>query len=299
MRSTDIKRGFTIIELLTSITIIAILIGMLIPALRLARNTAKKASQKAQLAAMSQGLMAFKNDTGQYPPSEGFPNSNNYCGAQKLAEALLGWDLLGFHPDSNWRADGYDRNGGSLTYDPDKTRINANNIPVTLEERIGLYLSLGSANAFKLEQLFNDYGTFLDSTRYVICDSFGVRKVALAGVGKKEIVKAGTPILYYRANTSSKYELDTAIGGKGNEIYNNGDNMHLTKLGPLTANGVRSSKEHKFHDLVGPVDLYDYITDLTIWNSIGRRWPHNPDSYILISAGVDGLYGTQDDITNF
>jgi hypothetical protein len=30
-----------------------------------------------------------------------------------------------------------------------------------------------------------------------------------------------------------------------------------------------------------------------------RPWPCRPDSYILISAGVDGVYGTDDDITNF
>jgi hypothetical protein len=29
------------------------------------------------------------------------------------------------------------------------------------------------------------------------------------------------------------------------------------------------------------------------------KWPYRPDSYILISAGADGLYGTQDDVTNF
>ena len=29
------------------------------------------------------------------------------------------------------------------------------------------------------------------------------------------------------------------------------------------------------------------------------NWPYRPDSYILISAGADGLYGTGDDITNF
>jgi hypothetical protein len=32
---------------------------------------------------------------------------------------------------------------------------------------------------------------------------------------------------------------------------------------------------------------------------ISIPWPYRPDSYILISAGVDGVYGTDDDITNF
>jgi hypothetical protein len=27
--------------------------------------------------------------------------------------------------------------------------------------------------------------------------------------------------------------------------------------------------------------------------------PHNEDGYILLSAGWDGLYGTQDDVYNF
>jgi hypothetical protein len=30
-----------------------------------------------------------------------------------------------------------------------------------------------------------------------------------------------------------------------------------------------------------------------------RAQPYNPDTYILISAGRDGLYGTEDDIKNF
>jgi hypothetical protein len=30
-----------------------------------------------------------------------------------------------------------------------------------------------------------------------------------------------------------------------------------------------------------------------------RPWPYRSDSYLLISAGADGLYGTDDDIRNF
>jgi hypothetical protein len=33
--------------------------------------------------------------------------------------------------------------------------------------------------------------------------------------------------------------------------------------------------------------------------NIPGEWPVNADSYVLISAGADGLYGTADDITNF
>jgi hypothetical protein len=45
-----------------------------------------------------------------------------------------------------------------------------------------------------------------------------------------------------------------------------------------------------------PLDFYSYIRDPKV---LARAWPYRPDSYILISAGPDGLYGTNDDIRNF
>ena len=42
--------------------------------------------------------------------------------------------------------------------------------------------------------------------------------------------------------------------------------------------------------------FYNYITDPKV---AAIPWPYRPDSYILISAGADGLYGTSDDICNF
>ena len=41
--------------------------------------------------------------------------------------------------------------------------------------------------------------------------------------------------------------------------------------------------------------FYEYIRDPKI---MATPWPYRPDSYILISAGADGEYGTGDDITN-
>ena len=31
----------------------------------------------------------------------------------------------------------------------------------------------------------------------------------------------------------------------------------------------------------------------------GRVWPYNAESFILVSAGADGRYGTPDDVVNF
>ncbi|GAI17076.1 unnamed protein product, partial [marine sediment metagenome] len=100
--------GFTLAEILTVMGIIALLVGLLLPALGWVRRVARETKQKAQLTTIGLALEAFKSpdDYGDYPPSDGYDYQTgtgielNYCGAQKLAEALLGWDLLGFHPDS-------------------------------------------------------------------------------------------------------------------------------------------------------------------------------------------------------
>jgi len=287
------KSGFTLVELLTVIGIIAILLGLLVPSLSMVRKIAKETKQKAQLTTIGLALTAFKNDYGDYPPFY-YPLFSDYCGAQKLAEALLGWDLLGFHPDSAWRADGYDGGlspEGWLTYDPGKTRdIDGDGILDTLDERRGPYLELATTNAFRLSDLFGAGNTGdLAEWPYVICDVFGVKKITLAN---GETVKAGTPILYYRANTSSK----TLINDEemfDNNIYNIHDNGYLVSLGRL--------KDGTLHPLMEPSVFYSMdggVVDPKA-STPTFSWPYRPDSYILISAGADGLYGTTDDITNF
>jgi prepilin-type N-terminal cleavage/methylation domain-containing protein len=277
----DKKSAFTLVELLAVLAIIAILVSLLIPALTMVRKMAKETQQKAQITTIELAIVAFKNDYGDYPPSHGYDSSGNvdytYCGAQTLAEALVGWDLMGFHPNSAWRADGEGKNRRDETYDPDKNRDdNSDGTPDTLKERKGPYLELATADAFKLG-VFNPPSLFNPNT-FVICDVFGVTSVTIGG----KSVKAGAPILYYRANTSSK-TID-ASAAEDERIYNRKDNYLLVYY---LANGG---------PLYDPTNFYDYIRDRKVTTV---KWPSRPDSYILISAGADGLYGTRDDICNF
>ena len=281
------ETGFTLVELLVTLGIVALLAGLLVPALNVVRNTARDAKQRAQFSTIDLGLSAFKNDYGDYPFSDRFSHGTlveDYSGAQKLAEALLGWDLLGFHPNSAWRSDGLDENGGTLTYDPAQTR-DGDGVPDTLDERKDPYLELASASVFKLGDTAQYDGLFANTAplapnTFVLCDVFGAINVKLAN-GKT--VKAGAPILYYRANTSEK-----VIGG----IYDVLDNQAIV-MAKQQADGIehklgRDNNQYEF--------FYDYIRDPKI---SARVWPYRPDSYILISAGADGLYGTGDDIRNF
>lgn len=292
------ENGFTSVELLTVLAIIAFLVGMLIPALTVVRNTAKEAKQKAQFTAIEFALVAFKNDYGDYPPSDSL-NDIDYSGSQMLCEALLGWDLLGFHPKSFWRADGCD--GGPP---PPGNRVYLSNDDTNLKQRKGPYLELANINAFRLgepEGLFANPSP-LNPNTFVICDVFGRKSVAIGG----KLVKAGTPVLYYRANTVSKTIIPPAIVDQ--RIYNVEDNYYLIALGRPTDIVLKQ------HPLNGPPDprpspwdreplyenFYRYIRDTKFLAPPAmKQWPYRPESYILISAGVDGFYGTPDDIRNF
>ena len=272
------KSGLTLVELLTVLAIMALLVGLLVPAVSVVRNIARETKQKAQFAAIELALTAFKNDYGDYPPSDGWfyvpaPGGPlDYCGSQKLAEALLGWDLLGFHPKSDFRSTGLN-DGGFFIYD--------SNDPVFFDQRKGPYLELATTSAFRLGELFwpNPTDPLAPGT-FVICDIFSKKKVMLSN---GETAKAGAPVLYYRANTSGKTI---------REIYHASDNDTLVSVKWQADGGV--------HPLADPTDqfqfFYDYIRDPKI---TARAWPYRPGSYILISAGADGLYGTGDDIRNF
>jgi len=295
------KSGFTVVELLTVIGIMAMLVALLIPAVTAVKNTAKGVKQKAQFASIEMGLTTFRNDYGDYPPSNWwdpappFGTQRDYCGAQKLAEALVGWDLMGFHPKSDFRANGYN-DAGVFVYNP--------NDAVLMAQRKGPYLELATASVFRLGDISPDKpGLFIDTAplaadTFVLCDVFSVKKITFRkpGISETTTQYAGTPILYYRANTSSKSIVPN--GSPANyqdQIYNPRDNFPLISLGKL-ADWDKPSAARRRHVLEDFNFFYEYIRDPKI---TARPWPYRPDSYILISAGPDGAYGTADDICNF
>jgi type II secretory pathway pseudopilin PulG len=303
--------GLTVIEILVVVSIIAILVGILVPALTMVKDSAKRVKQHAQFTAIDLGLASFRNDYGDYPPSEWFVPARgglqNYCGAQKLAEALLGWDLLGFDPESMWRADGL---AADALGRPIPNTVYA--APNTLDKRRQRYIELETANAFYLGDLFPNPLPLAPKT-YVLCDVFEApgRKVQRAN---GDIVSPGTPILYYKANPVSKTIFETNVALRVTtdaRIYNARDNAPLVIQGRMadimkgTRIPHRIDPSHPANSdpryVVDPGDEFPYFYQWYIRDPKvqAKFWPYRPDTYLLISAGPDGWYGTEDDICNF
>ncbi|MEN6307379.1 MAG: prepilin-type N-terminal cleavage/methylation domain-containing protein [Anaerohalosphaeraceae bacterium] len=326
MKRTGQNKGFTIVEMLTVMGIIAILIGLLIPALNQVKDYSRQVQQKSQFHSIDVALELFKTDFGAYPdsydnrgvstPSPVAPlqqDTANYGGAQKLAEALVGWDLLGFHPRSGLRSDGYNYfqnptfNSYAWVYNTTQGLQAGTESEKSAEENIKIrkkYIDMENANAYRMQDVYNTNlanggGSFL-ATNYVLCDVYAKNRTS----GKK----TGMPILYFKARINYTLQNYTLDSNYQNDIYNYDDNRALVRLGTTDV----TPAQHELEIISGTVaaDAYGNFENMilnkqvqqstvTAANADGIYRPYRADSYILVSAGKDELYGTADDIFNF
>ncbi|MEQ9460595.1 MAG: DUF1559 domain-containing protein [Phycisphaeraceae bacterium] len=106
------KKAFTLIELLVVISIIALLIGILLPALSAARNTARDIQCKSQLRQFGLAFFVYAEDfdghlpTTSYAPSPTEPNWLTY-GSNALSSYQNGPDAGSIFPYLGEQADMY------------------------------------------------------------------------------------------------------------------------------------------------------------------------------------------------
>jgi type II secretory pathway pseudopilin PulG len=316
-------KGFTIVELLTVMSIIIILMSVLVPALSRTRRYAKTVTQRGQFHEISRGLELFRNDHQENYPDSGAVDSNGdgYCGAMKLCEALIGQDGMGFHPSSTFQAGQIGTYLFNLyhcvTVEPTEYTGSSPAHPelaASLRERTK-YVEADNIRATPLQYLYpwditadgkNFYatiGTFKnampDYPNSVIGDVFLRASINATYCANRASQKVGMPVLYYKADPS-KLAHDAATAPApavaNTNIYNFDDNYAITALGcPWEATRTTEHPMYK-PDPPGPLVFLNAITNTKV---APTPRPHNEGSYILLSAGYDGLYGTQDDIYNF
>ncbi|MBN2063235.1 MAG: prepilin-type N-terminal cleavage/methylation domain-containing protein [Sedimentisphaerales bacterium] len=294
------KRAFTLVELLTVMAIIALLVGISMPALSAAKKKARATACKAMITSMEQGLEMFRNDQGFYPSSTvqsgSFVETRDTFrqGAHFLAEALLGADKLGYRADRiyNPATTGYAANVKRNAY------LSSENNPTST-----LY-DLADLKKYSVAGVYERAWSSFDP---VITDG-------LKGDGS-------LPILYFKANSRATSFADA---------YNYTDNQYITDvvgnmINPASVGPMYSlysdprwpeTKSELFRCF--PYYVWDFKTGapntvvsgpharssepyLFFLNSTTiqpNARPLNRDSFLIISAGFDQKYGTSDDIAN-
>lgn len=320
--------GFTLIELLVAIGIIAVLISILVPVVARVRITAQEASTKSFLNQLEAACEAYQLNFSAYPgpldnnqlnggsavatlptvatPAPGSVTYDtaalaNVTGSENLVLGILG---------------GLKLNGNAVQYDPSFVGTGPS--------------SLNSRNPKR-------YQPFVDGSKNLSWHQVGANKTGRYSDGGTtandsiipEFVDQFTdplPILYLRARTGADGNRDNS----GKIVKNANDNPVVTvgvtgvadpqyDLNQITSYtgadiGIGRSKPTGAadlkHGLAGPVDpskaldsnqqpFNAYAYFLNAQSTATEPNARQKDSYILISAGRDRIYGTADDITNF
>jgi type II secretory pathway pseudopilin PulG len=328
------------------IVIIAVLIGVLLPAVSAVRTTARDTATRAMLATLETGLQTFQADTlvgGDFPPSfsdapgggdygtvenpyAGLPDATytgriRVAGAGFLVWALAGADGLGTPgfrtfrtanpPISTlWSQDTDADNDADNPYRSGAYALRDDGRP--LQPRSGPYVD---TTKVRMSEWDRESGRFLiPAEADVIADTAHnpdrPHPMFLDGFG--------FPILYWKADPAGIYMVDRerqSVGTDRRGIYHWEDNGHL--VNPTHADRLilrAGAPDHRLamvpYDLSGypptaPASFpaYDesisfacYIRNMSVQATLS---PQRRDSYLLISPGNDGVYGTGDDITNF
>ena len=299
------RAGFTLVELLTVVSIIALLISILLPSLANARRQARNVTISKMFNSIETGMEQFHLDFNEYPDSTrredpidynlavgngglGLPNGDVLSGAHWLARAMRGYDTQGMD------AGGASLRGAPASVSETALRPTERKTPY-MEGNI--YASDADANVFRAG------GSFAITERAVVKDIFG------------------GPILYYRANPRAQLPMSNSVSGGG--IYNFVDNVDITgSLGaslqgwmfkepstmtpahtlgvfgsilPGSVNDPPSAFGHPGKGKTFTAFLHDHAK-LTLGNVVK---PVLADKFVLISSGEDGTFGTDDDIANY
>ena len=118
------NKGFSLVELLIVILILAVLTGIAIPAYYLITARAKETATETEMTNIAKALEIYNSDKQAYPASEEYPDALIDNGYMKAAPSLDAWETAyGYTSDGT----GYTLNSNGM----DKIGGNSDDITIT------------------------------------------------------------------------------------------------------------------------------------------------------------------------
>jgi type II secretory pathway pseudopilin PulG len=319
-----VRKAFTLIELLVVIVVIILLAGLLIPVISMVRQSAYLAKSQQSISNLRSAIENYHQTFSAYPgpltnlqvyqpaPPGPAPQAQPFippgsplANVPTMAQITMSENLvLGLL--------------GGLRYDP--------TLPVANRFQYdAAYVGKGPRNLNPAQQASAQSHAFLevkpgDLSGGHYADSEGSANDTII----PEFLDAfpnGMPILYLRARVGAnppapynlvnnpvitndpnglrvgQYDLSQIIGYTGSSIgVGKAEDLKRRYTPPMVypAHGLSTLAYPPAATPTYPYDAYVYMRDPSIPNSARQK-----DGYILISAGKDRIYGTEDDITSF
>jgi prepilin-type N-terminal cleavage/methylation domain-containing protein len=282
-RTPAARRGFTLIEMMVVIAVIAVLVGLLMAALFGVFSRGPATQDRADISGMTAALQNFKAKYKIYPPSRillanNLAVYNNNISDPLVAESLRVLSIM--FPNMNWSNVDWSNGLGM----PNLKIGNATVKAVILEGDQCLVFFLGG-----LPGPSNSVAGFSTSpTNPTAATAPGGERIKFFDFKVDRLASAhGNVFLSYNTPYDTDYRRPYAyfsVGRRGPNDYNSVWVSTATKLG--TGLG-RLSASYQNSDCT-TLGVTPYAS---AWSATNPPTFINPESFQLISAGPDGLFG--------